>query len=175
MSSNWLEAYLLDAVSRKLCTQIGCTTCGALEFRRGVIDALVRETGRSPLERIDREGAESIAKALAEVRQDAESPLSLKPAIQCLLFDLCSHGLLAEGEVDKLLRGSWAGKVLQGMREYEAVRSVARDAHLARQDPIAVQRRREEKARARQAKHEERLALKKERDRVWFARKGEVD
>jgi hypothetical protein len=37
MTSNWLEAYLLDAVSKKLCTKIHCTTCGALDFRRGVL------------------------------------------------------------------------------------------------------------------------------------------
>jgi hypothetical protein len=42
MTSNWLEAYLMEAVRKELCTKILCTTCGALEFRQGVLSALSR-------------------------------------------------------------------------------------------------------------------------------------
>ena len=35
-SENWLQKYVSDAVSRPLCTKIGCTTCGASEFRLGL-------------------------------------------------------------------------------------------------------------------------------------------
>jgi hypothetical protein len=35
-SENWLQEYVSEAVSRPLCTMIGCTTCGAYEFRSGL-------------------------------------------------------------------------------------------------------------------------------------------
>lgn len=39
MTTNWLHAYLIESVRRNLCTKIHCTTCGAMEFRRGMHDA----------------------------------------------------------------------------------------------------------------------------------------
>jgi hypothetical protein len=51
MTSNWLEAYLMEAARKELCTKIFCTTCGALEFRQGVLSALSRERdAKAPLD-----------------------------------------------------------------------------------------------------------------------------
>lgn len=40
--TNWLEEYLTEA--RGLCTDISCTTCGAQDFRRGIVEALSNAT-----------------------------------------------------------------------------------------------------------------------------------
>jgi hypothetical protein len=53
------------------------------------------------------------------------------------------------------------------MQAHSEQREHARRVHEAFQDPANVQKRREEKKRLKQEQHEKRLALKKERDRLW--------
>jgi hypothetical protein len=79
---------LVEAVRRKLCTQIYCTTCGALEFRNGVLDALSLAAGQPRPQRLERECAVEIARALAGVVPAADDSMDLAPAVRCLLFDL---------------------------------------------------------------------------------------
>ena len=42
MEHNWLQAYLIESIDKRLCTSIYCTTCGAQEFRHGLLDAVAR-------------------------------------------------------------------------------------------------------------------------------------
>ena len=167
MSSNWLHAYLNDAVRRNLCTAILCTTCGATDFRRGLLDALAAATETAPRQRWDRETAIEVAAALAHVEPTDEGSLTLVPAVRCLLFDLWSAMSFRTAELEALLASSWAGDVLRAMKEHYAARQAEQQARAEMQAPENVKKRREEKRQLKQAQHEHRLALKKERDRIW--------
>jgi hypothetical protein len=175
VTSKWLEAYLAEAVRKKLCTKIHCTTCGALEFRRGVLDALSIATGRQPLQRLDRESVIEIAKALAEVSQNHDTPGATEDAVRCLLVDLWSGIPLLDRDIAALLAGSWAGDILHMMNEHHEAREADRRARDEFQSPAAVQKRREEKKLLNQEQHEKRLALKKGRDRLWREKRGKAD
>lgn len=173
MSGNWLRAYLDDAVQRKLCTQIYCTTCGALDFRRGVLDALSRAAGKPARQQFERESAIEIAKALAAVTAAPDQALALEPVVRCLLFDLWSGVPLFDNETESLLDGTWAGGVLTRMKEHHRARVAARRAHEEFQH--GAQGRRDGKRRLRQGRHQTRLALKQERDRLWREKQAKAD
>jgi hypothetical protein len=173
MTSNWLQDYLGDAVARKLCTSIYCTTCGAMEFRQGVLDALAKATGRERCSRGDRECVIEVAKALAGVKPTA--PPLLEEAVRLVIFELRTGVPLLDREIKRLLAGSWAGEVLASMKTHYAAREAADRARAELEDPVKVQQRRDERKRLRREKHEQRLALKKERDRIWREKQGKVD
>lgn len=172
MSVNWLHAYLLDAVAQNVCTRIGCGTCGALKFRRGVLTALAGTTG-NPGTSLDPAHAVAVAQALADVTPELRDRLALEPAVRCLLFDLWSVLQTRDGELESLLDGTWAGNVLSKMKEHHRTRVAARHAHEERQAVAAQQR--EEKKRLKLERHRERLAAKRERDRLWRRRHAPAD
>src|SRR5215813_12946064 len=89
MSENWLQNYLVESVLRNLCTIIHYTTCGARDFRPGVLTALAKAKGESPKNRYDRDTAIEIAKALADIQPNTTQSITLIDAVRCLLFDLC--------------------------------------------------------------------------------------
>jgi hypothetical protein len=178
MISNWLGAYLEEAVRKRLCTQIGCTTCGAMEFRMGVLSALA-STGKPLRRHFDRESQIEIARVLAELKpnhDDLRDPLwGQEDAVRCILCDLWSNSPLLDREIEALLAGTWAGGLLRRMKEHREARETASRARDEFQSPANVQKRREEKKRVKQEQHEKRLALKKERDRLWRERHGKAD
>lgn len=161
MSANWLQTYLEKAVERKLCTRIYCTTCGAMDFRRGVLRALGRHTGHPPLEYFDLVCALEIANALAGVTPPSDDASEFEAAARCLLFDLWSSNQAIEAR----LSGSWAGGVLARMQGHQAATIAARRAR--EEFERGAPGRREEERRLRQERHQARLVLKKERDRLW--------
>ncbi len=167
MTTNWLQAYLVEAVRKKLCTTIYCTTCGAMDFRRGVLDALTGATSQPPRQHLDRETAIEIARALAGIKPDGNALRPLDDAVRCILFDLWSGIPLLDKEIEIFLAGSWAGSVLDRMKKHHEARQAACRAEAEFQASANVQKRREEKKRLKQEQHEKRLALKKERDRIW--------
>ena len=173
MSGNWLQAYLTDAVQRKLCTQIHCTTCGALEFRRGVLDALSGATGQPAQEHFERESAIATSTALAGVAPITDQSLDLEPAVRCLLFDLWSGVPLFDNDIESLLDGTWAGSVLARMKEHHRARVAARRTHEEFQQ--GAQGRRDGKRRLKQARHQTRLGLKREGDRLWREKQAQSD
>jgi hypothetical protein len=167
---NSLYSYLIKSVERKLCTQIHCTTCGAMDFRRG-INALATGT-LQPSSSEDREIAIAIAQALAEIRPSGSDANRLDSAARCLVFDIC--GAIGERETARILGGSWGGDVLRRMQEHSRALLEARHAREEYEDSSNVRKRREEKKRIAQEKHQRRLALKKERDRAWRESHGEA-
>ncbi len=173
MTTNWLQVYLIEAARKKLCTMIYCTTCGAMEFRLGVLHALTSATGQPPRQHFDRASSIEIARALSRVTPDDNALVSLEQAVRCLLFDLWS-GISVLGNdlkyLEVLLAGSWAGDVLRRMKEHHEAQQAARRA-AAELQANALKRRGEQK-RLKQEQHEKRLAIKKERDRLWREKKA---
>ena len=168
---NWLQLYLAESVHKKLCTKIYCTTCGAMKFRLGVLKALAEATGRRPSQNFDVESAVGIAKALAEIQLSEDDKSLLEPATRCILFDICSS-IVMRINTWPILKGSWAGTVLHSMEEHHRVRQSERRAFEEYQDPANVQKRRDEKKRLKQERHQQRLALQKERNRIWHETHG---
>ena len=171
MSDGWLQNYILDSINQNICTRAGCTTCGANQFRRGLLQAFAAGTEQIEPSFLHRECALQIASALTSVKSGGD--WKFEEAIRCILIDLWSAaGGDTDGQLSHVLQGSWAGQVLDSMRHHSAEVEARRRALAEYQSPAAVQQRREEKKRLKQQRHEERLALKKERDRIWFEKQG---
>ena len=168
VSLDWLETYLLESVQKGLCTNVHCTTCGAQEFRHGLLRALARTTGTQRRTVIDIQSAILITVGLSQVHPPSQQSPQLEAAVRLILCDIWD-GLgetTADRELGRILKGTWAEDVLTRMKAHHRKRLEEKRAVAERNDPI-VQQRREEKRQARQAKHAERMARKKERDRLW--------
>ena len=174
MTPNWLKAYLVEAVGKNLCTKIGCTTCGAIKFRGGVLSALSMATGK-PIQYFDRETNIEIARALAEIKPTDDPTRDVEDAVRYLLVELWSGMPLLDREIEVMIVGTWAGEILGQMKAHYETRVAERRACEAFEDPINVQKRREEKKRLSQEQHKKRLALKKVRDRHWREKLGKAD
>jgi hypothetical protein len=165
---NWLQRYLEEAVQRKLCTQIHCTTCGASEFREGYREQLRRATGLEHGPMFG--GASALAHALAGVTPGKAAAPELDRAVRLILFEawpfLGAEG--GESELAVILRGSWAGSVLARMQAHTDARKAARTARAKFE--AGAPKRKEEKNRLKQERFAVRLAGKEERDRKWRER-----
>ena len=169
---NWLQAYLIESIDKRLCTRIYCTTCGAQEFRHGLLDAVARATDQPRPPHLDGKSADAIAEALARVEpvqsrtgpdHKVIDPRRYKETVRLVIFDLWA--ILTP--LDSILGNTWAGNVLESMRSHERSVQSYRDSRIEHESPERVAERREEKRRQRRGPHEQRLALKKERDRLW--------
>ena len=173
MNENWLHSYLLESVRRNLCVRIFCTTCGATEFRFGVLKALAQYAGHLPSQHLDYSSALEISKALSEVEPGERGGWRIEEATRCLLFDL-AH-IIREAELVRILDKNWAGSVLHSMQQHYKERQAATRARQEYEDPVNIHKRREEKKRLKQERHQQRLALKKERDRIRREKHGKLD
>lgn len=165
MNKTWLQAYLVGTIRRNLCTRIYCTTCGAREFRNGLLHAVSDATGAAQL-RLDRVAAAEIASALAEFSPQDLPRHTAEEAVRCILFDLWSQVPMSVKELHSRLGQTWSGQVLRRMEEHYSAQ-VARRAQAFYEDPLDVQRRRDEKRRLRSERHQERLVKQRERSRLW--------
>ena len=173
LTENWLHSYLIDSVQRNLCTQIYCTTCRAMEFRQGIFYALAKATNQQSSPPHAQEIIIGITQALADVRPNSFDVGRLEAAARCLVFDIC-HAI---GEVNAafILGESWGGNVLRRMQEHHRAALAARRASDEYENPASVRKRHEEKKRIAQEEHQQRLALKVERDRVWRESQRKAD
>jgi phage-related protein len=73
------------------------------------------------------------------------------------------------------LLGSWSGEVLARMKAHYQATVAARRAFAEFNDPVNVQKRRDEAKHQRQNLHAIRLERKKECDRIWRASIQTVD
>lgn len=168
---NWLRAFLDDAVRRRLCCRIGCTTCGAMDFRRGVVRAASAATGAPDAWPMQGPTAKAIATALGQMESPGRPvPYDFVYAVRLLICDL--DWVLGRDELREALGASWASGKLVEMEHHHAEREAARRAYEMQNDPAIRERNRESKRRARAEKHATRLAVKAERDRVWRASRG---
>jgi hypothetical protein len=169
-STSWLGDYLADAVARRLCVRVGSTTYGAREFRQGLYTyaamAVGLATGARKEERIL---AELIAQ-LAMLSSTTTDQSVWFDAVRLIFCKICFTvgAPTAKRMYQPMLEGKWAGSVLHSMQErYCRLTGQCRQYELAN-SPEATQARREEKRMLWQQKYSERLAAKKERDRLWF-------
>lgn len=166
---NWLQRYLEEAVKRKLCTQIHCTTCGAMEFRKGLLEELRQATGHELGLMFG--GASALAHALAGVKPKDMAIRELDHAVRLILFEVWPFLGTEEGESEltAILRGTWAASVLARMQAHADARKAARAA-LAEFEAGAAKRK-EDKFRLKQERLAARLTSKAERDRLWREKK----
>jgi hypothetical protein len=170
VNNEWLQQYLAESVREGRCTRIYCTTCGAREFRKGLIAALEKETGQPRASSVGADNAFAIVHALTNVRPfNTEDASRMEQAVRLILFEIwrTATSKRAEREWEPLLNGTWAGDVLARMKAHHERLQIARRARAEYESPLRVEERRAQKRKKRQEAHALRLALKVERDRLW--------
>ena len=179
--TNWLERYLETAIRNNVCVRIRCTTCGAEDFRLGLLGEYARATGKVAstvitFARLNHDTAIDLAQALALVRP-SKTDRKFFDAVRFVLFDVRYFigGPWAEQELERILGHSYAGDVLERMKAHYNETQRARTAREDYQSPERVQQRREEKRRMNQQQHAERMERKKEKDRLWREEQAGTD
>lgn len=162
--SHWLAVFLDEAIRKNLCIKIHCTTCGTQEFRNSLLKAYATSSGRTDLEYMNTETAQSLARELKEFNPPAEANYKYEPVLRFIIYDLWQ---VLMGTVKGYLGESFAGHVYEKMDVHYRIRLDEQRHHAEMNDPLKAQERREEKKRLSQEKHQERLEKKKERDRIW--------
>jgi hypothetical protein len=170
-TENWLQQYVSDAVSHRLCTRIGCTTCGAHEFRSG-LSARIAGSARSVgvIQLPSRaEGVEHLLDLLSGLRPPKFASFEWDEALRLLIYDCWGRlgGDSALPHMQDPLGQSWAGHVLERMIAHESASRRASQEHEARS--VKAQEERMRRKRERQLRHERRLLQKRERDQLWWA------
>jgi hypothetical protein len=120
---NWLEAYLLDCIQRNVCTKVGCTTCGAREFRTGLLAETAKQMHSLHLSRLTPASAAFIGQALAGVApRDGVPDERLESAVRLILTDVWATlgESNAERTIAPLLSGSSCGDLLLRMQRHHA-------------------------------------------------------
>ena len=85
---DWLQRYLFESVRKNLCTRIRCTTCGAGEFRNGLLYAAARAIGEERFEGLDQTNALVIVRALGRVHPVPHLERQTEEAIRLVLFNI---------------------------------------------------------------------------------------
>lgn len=110
--------------------------------------------------------AVGIAECLQLIYRPVDPSAEFEEAVRLLIDDLW-HVLGGE-RLSRILQGSWAGGVLESMKDHQQRVQSERSARAEYESAAQVQKRREEKRGLKHEKHKQRLELKKERDRIWF-------
>jgi ADP-ribosyl-[dinitrogen reductase] hydrolase len=163
---DWLREKVDEAARSGWCLKPFCTTCGSPEFRNGWRAAwkwAARYTS-DPQER-----AQVLAAGLARIERPAASEERHRhdDALRLLLLEADQQRGFRSEQCRAVLRGSWAGAVLDGMVDHARERAAAAVDHERQQ--IELQAAAELRRRDRQERHEARLAAKVDKDRVWRA------
>ncbi|HUU25096.1 MAG TPA: hypothetical protein VMW68_05970 [Methyloceanibacter sp.] len=165
---NWIAAFLEGAATANLCTRIHCTTCGAIDFRRGLIRKANDAQG-TDVPAWNDSLAEGTAEGLAHLPADLIQ--THVEALRLVFFELWSNlgDAAFKRIVEARVRETPAGSVLQTMQEHYAQVELSRRAEAERCDPAISQKRRESRKAEKAAAHAARLAAKLERDRMFRA------
>ena len=155
--SNWLEGFIAQAIEKNWCTKAYCSTCGSTDFREGILRNANELNGMPLSTPLDEVSAISIAVKLGQIKERASDRWI--SAIRSLILQL--HDFFGEKKLAGLLDTSWAGRILEDMKNHYLQYQERRRQH-EKLDQSA-----EEKRHLRQEEHAKRLERKKERDRVW--------
>ena len=197
---NWIPAFLKECrAMRALCMSSGCTTCGAGEFRRRLLDRAAiegRAAGRDGNHDYwagDATGNER-GDETGDARREAIACgfrlglLGLQAGDQMEAGDCGVEIMLAEArgfqpDLETLLEGTIAGDLLAAIRDRAAAAARRRDRHQREMATAerAARARRRRRVWERQTSHEARLEAKQQRDDLLelvvarFARLDPVD
>ena len=197
---NWIPAFLKECrAMRALCMSSSCTTCGAGEFRRRLLDRAAIE-GR--VEGRDGNHDDWAGDATGDARGDETGDarreaiacgfrlglLGLQAGDQMEAGDCGVEIMLAEArgfqpDLETFLEGTIAGDLLAAIRDRAAAASRRRDRHQREMATAerAARARRRRRVWERQTSHEARLEAKQQRDDLLelvvarFARLDPVD
>lgn len=168
---NWLQYYLEQSVYQNLCTNAGCTTCGATRFRDGLYTELDSRLSRSTS--VDRtvDRFSEIARMLADVRPNVRTAFhaqaKFEEAVRFIFTDAWSAlgDATADRIITTLLGDCWAGDLLARMKLHHEKRLQVLQQQADTANPERVRVRREAKRQFKQMRHDERLERKRVRDK----------
>ena len=181
-SRDWLQRFIADARRRNLCTRIGCTTCGAHEFRSGLMAQLgvpESELTAVPLSPLSTDRAEGLLDLMSELKPP-ERDMSIYSEPMRLMISECWSALGREAlpAMQDRLGQSWAGDVLRATIADEdawmRARQVREEARRGTWQPQAATRSdwavsgRLQRQRERRLAQERHLFRKKERDKLLW-------
>ena len=182
-SRDWLQRFISAALRRNLCTRIGCTTCGAGEFRSGLMARLgvsISEEIGVPVPPLGADRAERLLDLMSELKPpEHDMSLYFEPMQLMISECRCALGREALPAMQDRLGQSWAGGVLRSMiadvqalvrarQAREEARMRGWEAHAATRTDPAVSERRLLRERERRLAQERRLLRKKERDKLLW-------
>jgi hypothetical protein len=162
---NWLQQFLGNSIRQNLCTKVGCTTCGAREFRHGLRVALAGHLNQPISETFTVNDLAVVGRALASIQADTDQ-LKFEAAVRLVITDIWN--LFGDEAADRivapLLGDSWAGGLLARMKLHHAHQTEARRRRLEDEDPARVKENRDAKRELRQLRHAQRLDKKRRLD-----------
>jgi len=165
-SGNWLFDFLDETLRKRFCTQIRCTTCGAMDFRQELRVRVGGAIGRAPQSLDgDKDAALAILGELSKIEISKQDPRfkDFEPAVRLIIFDIWDIVPMAVEEITQRVAGSYGQHVLSLMQAHHAA-GIRRAAEHERSQ-LEAQEKRIEKVRLRRERHVARLVLKDERDR----------
>ncbi len=153
---NWLEACILSAISRNLCIEMNCTTCGALEFRNELIMLAAKN-------RVFEDLDYTIVYALAEIKDIHEDYL-FRQAIRLVIFDIWVRrgNVVCKDMLWPRLGTGLSYKVLREMQAHSAVLQFDYENKIN-----AIEENRQDKIQHKEERHKQRSERKKQIDRIW--------
>lgn len=160
--AGWLGRFVAHAVDNNWCVKIGCTTCGAGDFRKRLIAFASHGSRQLSTGKAAEIKAETVI--IDELKMLQRNDL-YRDAVILVLSDLRGGAFYYPNLVSQL-QGCWAGEILEEMEKHARDRSERRREHDARNDPENVRLNREAKKKAKAEKHSARLAEKAIRDKA---------
>ncbi len=105
MSDNWLQIYLIESIDKNICLSF-CTTCGAMEFRSGVLAALAQATGQPQRLIMDEDSARSILNAMAGLKPIDRDQAKFGEAFDTVLSEV--RITIGDAEMRRFLGQHWS-------------------------------------------------------------------
>lgn len=142
-TSPWLYHFIQLACKKGWCVNIGCTTCGAHDFRNELTRLIENHTTLS-------NRCDEVANQLRQLSpKDADSP-RFSDALK-MVFHQLNQPLIFDGCPDLSVRlaGSWAGQQLAVYLEHQQARAERRAAHDKLNSADAIQARKQEREQAK--------------------------
>jgi len=184
MEPSWLESIINEAIEKRMCTRMHCTTCGSGQFRGHVyakamelagveVREVDRNSPRQLLAHLSKEDLASIFEQVVSGLRDVH-PVSGQglDGLRTILEDLDPPSMkwgVAVGLSD-CLEGTFAGKQYDAMRAHSTMLAERRAERVEYESPEAVKKRRErrriEGAKIQQRRQEEKASRDQERDQI---------
>lgn len=181
----WLLEFLKRAVDSNFCLEMNCTTCGAATFRSELASSTRKNFTSEPLS-LTRLFSAPVstdlpkptddftlfqAYCLSRIRPKTEEE-AVRRAAMLIIFDLNQVFSSRGGpHLDEILRGSWAGEILNAMRAHFEQWQKWRGELAVRKDPAFIEANRAQKKLARAERHAVRVGRGKMRYEQWLNRK----